>query len=399
VKIAWMLALGALALAPAARAEPEWFLQGSFPDPTGHTAVDPQGHVTVTPRTETPDMMKAASGGVPNCSHSPVCDPRVVGLGPHSRQDLQRVEWTPNMGYQITYPYTLPVGFGGVPAVGLDSKGDLWVYKRSPLGTPQLYEFDPGRRLIRTVGDDVIGHAYKAHGMAIDAHDDVWITDATRAIIQEVSPEGKLLRTIGVNGQRGDWDEAKGQRLLWQPLMVAFGPRGDIYIGEGHGNESPNDTDSDDPANRSGAARVIHLDPTGKFVNQWYGDVIGQGKFSMVHGLAVDPKTGDVWIGDREQYRLVVYSGDGRFLKTLQMRNLTCALVFDPNGQLWMGSGQDGQYLKLDRDGHVVGAIGAGMGIGPGQFIEAGYFAVDKRGDVYAGDTSVGRVTEMVAPN
>ena len=51
------------------------------------------------------------------------------------------------------------------------------------------------------------------------------------------------------------------------------------------------------------------------------------GKFSAVHGLAVDPRSGDVWIGDREEYRIVVYTGDGKFLRTMQMRNLVCAFA------------------------------------------------------------------------
>jgi ligand-binding sensor domain-containing protein len=118
----------------------------------------------------------------------------------------------------------------------------------------------------------------------------------------------------------------------------------------------------------------------------------------MVHGLAVDPANGDVWIGDREQYRIVVYTANGEFIKTIQMRNLVCALAFDAHNQLWMGSGQDGQFLKLDRNGKVLGAVGNGMGIGPGQFIEASYFVFDKQDNLYAGDTSVGRITKMVAP-
>jgi len=431
--------------APAPRAAPqppEWFLQGSFPDPTGRTEVAPGGRVTVTPqnraaRSGAPmaacsddiakhcsgqtgfgaigcltqnkdklsaickslvDQMVAATGGVPFCSHSPVCDNHMGGIGPRNRQDLQRVEWKQTLGYTFTYPYTLPVGFGGVPSVALDSKHNLWAYKRSPAGTPQLYQFSPDYKLIRSVGDDVIGHAYKAHGMAIDANDNVWLCDAASAIVEEVSPGGKLLKTIGARGHRGDWVEEKGQRLLWEPLMVAFAGNGDFYIGEGHGNESPNDTDSDDPTNRSGAARVIHLDKNGNFINQWYGDHVGQGKFSMVHGLAVDPQNGDVWIGDREQYRIVVYNANGEFIKTIQMRNLVCALYFDFQGQPWMGSGQDGQFLKLDRNGNVLGAIGNGMGIGHGQFIEASYFVMDKQGNLYAGDTSVGRITKMLVP-
>jgi hypothetical protein len=371
-----------------------WTLQGSFPDPGGRTDVQPGGQVTVTPQPASVPRPTGFARTLP-CAHSPVCDNHLPGVGTKSRQQLQRVEWRQNLGYRFSYPYTLPVGFGGVPAVALDSKGDLWVFKRSPAGTAQLHEFGPDHKLLRQVGDDVIGHSEKAHGMAIDAHDNVWITDAVRAVVEEVNPQGTLLKTFGTAGHRGDWDESKEQRLLWEPLMVAFGPKGDVYIGEGHGNESPNDTDSDDPTNKSGAARVIHLDPDGKFIDQWYGNNIGEGKFSMVHGLAVDPHNGDVWIGDREQYRIVVYSADGQFIRTLQMRNLVCALYFDSHGNPWMGSGQDGQFLKLDRSGRVLGAIGNGMGIGTGQFVEASYFVMNQRDTVYAGDTSVGRITVM----
>jgi hypothetical protein len=41
------------------------------------------------------------------------------------------------------------------------------------------------------------------------------------------------------------------------PLDLAFAPNGDIYIGEGHANESPSDAGSDDPANNIGAGRYI----------------------------------------------------------------------------------------------------------------------------------------------
>jgi hypothetical protein len=384
---------------PAAGSTPAWFLQGSYPDPTGRTIVDASGHVTVPPRGDTGRgaagaAPAGATGETPACRRSPVCGSR---LG-RARQSLQRVQWKQTLGYTFTYPYTLPPGFGGVPAVALDSKGNLWAFQRADAGKPQLFKFDPGYKLIFQVGPDVIGYQDKAHGMAVDADDNVWITSANGATVMKISPEGKLLLTIGQRGRRGDWDEAKGQRLLWQPVMVAFAPNGDVYIGEGHANESPNDTDSDDPANNLGAARIIHLDKNGRFINQWYGNEVGQGKFSSAHGLAVDPSNGDVWIGDREEYRIVVYSGDGKFLKTMQMRNLVCALNFDSHGQPWMASGQDGQFLKLDRDGKVLGAIGNGMGIGTGQFIEASYWVMDKQDNLYAGDTSVGRITKMVAP-
>lgn len=421
----------AFSQAPVAGTQsPAWFLQPSASDPGGRAVVGPGGRVLSTGgagggltavcsediakycagqtgpgvracltqnATSLTGQCKAAITAPPSpdaCRHSPVCGNR---FDP-PRSSLQRVEWKQTMGYTFAYPVDLPQGGGGVSAVKIDSKGNMWVFQRNPVGRPQLFEFSPDRKLIRTIGDDVIGHQEKAHGMAIDAQDNIWICDANGATIMKISPEGKLLMTLGVRGTRGDWNEAKGQRLLWQPLDLAFAPNGDIYIGEGHANESPNDTDSDDPANNVGAARVIHLDKSGKFINQWYGNSIGQGKFSMVHGIAVDPANGDVWLGDREEYRLVVYTADGNFVKTVQMRNLMCAVAFDRQGNLWVASGQDGQLLRIDRNGVVLGAVGNGSGTGEGQFIESNYIAWDKQGNIYTGDTSVGRVTEMVAP-
>jgi hypothetical protein len=250
---------------------------------------------------------------------------------------------------------------------------------------------------VRTVSDAVIGRLEKGHGIKVDLFDNVWITDANAAIVMKLSPEGKLLTTLGVRGKRGDWDEARGQHLLWQPLDIAFARNGEIYIAEGHANESPNDVELA-PGNTIGAARILHLDKNGKLIGQWYGNQIGPGKFSMAHGIAVDPVNGDVWIGDREEYRLVVYDRNGKFKKTIAMRNLMCAVAFDPHGDLWVSTGRDGQLLKLDRDGNVLGAVGRGSGIGPGQFIEATYMAWDQRGNLYSGDTSVGRVTRMSPP-
>ena len=115
--------------------------------------------------------------------------------------------------------------------------------------------------------------------------------------------------------------------------MLAFAPNADVYIGEGHANESPNDTDSDDQANNVGAARITHLDKNGKFINQWYGNEVGQGKFSSAHGLAVDHRNGDVWIGDREEYRIVVTLATGRF-----SRRSRCAISWAPSISIRMAT-------------------------------------------------------------
>ena len=428
--------LGALMLALSfspAMAEPGWTLADTYPDTGGRAPVAHGGKV-LPPGSSPLSVLAGCSGdidkickgrsglyaaracllenraklsshciadvkalqpsSVPACGHSPVCDNR---LGP-SREQLKRVLWKQTMGYRFDYPFDLPMGGGGATGVAIDSRGNIWVLQRTAPGQPQLFAFDRNFHLIRTVPNPVIGQLEKGHGIKVDAQDNVWISDANGGIVLKLSSEGKLLQTFGARGKRGDWDEAESRRLLWQPLDVAFAPNGDIYIAQGHANESPNDAEAE-PDNSIGAARILHLDKNGKFLGQWYGNQIGPGKFSMAHGVAVDPRNGDVWIGDREEYRLVVYSSDGKFKKTISMRNLMCAVAFDPHGDLWVSTGRDGQLLKLDRDGHVLGAVGNGSGIGTGQFIEATYMAWDKDGNLYSGDTSVGRVTRMVAPH
>jgi sugar lactone lactonase YvrE len=337
----------------------------------------------------------ALAGGVPACVRSTVCDPS----GPRGDRTLEkRVEWRQSLGYTFAYPFTLPDAFG-VLGVGFDSKGNFWAYERNLKGGPSLFKFGPDHKLILAVGEDVTGHLLKAHGMAIDAQDNVWIADSNASVVEKISPEGKLSLTLGTMGHGGDWDETRGQHLLWQPLDIAFTKRGDFFIAEGHANESPNDVDGSDPTNNIGAARVLHFDKDAHFINQIFGNNVGQGRFSMAHAVAVDPKTGYVWIGDREQYRLIVYKPNGEFVKTIQMRNLTCGIAFDPQGQMWVTSGQDGQVLEVDQtDGRVIGAIGNGEGKGLGQFTESNYLTWDKAGNMYTGDTAFARVTEMVKP-
>jgi DNA-binding beta-propeller fold protein YncE len=376
---------------PATGKSPGWFLQGPQP-----------ARATAAPRVAGRANFASLNGsGVPGCSHSTVCDP--ANGGSADRAALARVQWRQTMGYAFSYPFAIsPDDKGayhsGVPAVGTDSKDNIWVFQRNAPGHPQLFKYGPDHRLILTVAENVLGHQEKAHGMAVDPFDNVWVADGDGSTVTELNSDGKVLRVIGRKGQRGDWNEAKGQRLLWQPMMMAFSRNGDVFIAEGHANESPNDADSTDPNNNIGAARIIHLDRSGKFIHQWFGNSVGQGKFSMAHGVAVDPRNGDVWIGDREQYRLVVYTKDGVFRRTIQMRNLICAIAFDPHGDLWVSSGQDGQLLKLDRDGTVLGAMGNGAGRGPGQAVETTYMAWDRQGNLYTGDTSVARVTEWSPP-
>jgi len=330
-------------------------------------------------------------GDTPSCYRSPICGNRITGAVGGGKG---KIEWKPTLKYAPSYPFKeLIKGAGGMVSVGIDSKDNLWALQRNPAGQPQLFKFSPDHKLLLTIGDDVISHHVKAHGMKVDPEDNVWICDEAAGTVKEISPQGKLLKTLGERGHRGDWDEAKGQRLLWEPVMVDFLPNGEMFIFEGHSNESPNDVDGPDATNRIGVSRVIHLDKNQNFINQWYGNSGGPGKFDSAHGSAVDPQTGIVWIGDREQYRIVQYTSDGKFIRTIQMKNLVCSIYFDRFGNVWSGTGLDGQLTKLDRDGNVIGALGI-SGRGDGGWGESSYLTMDSKGNIYSGDTVMPRITK-----
>jgi sugar lactone lactonase YvrE len=385
---------------PAANGQPAWRLLKAYSNPPGRLTVQADGSVTVTPPDpNAPPPAPRPPGALPQgrfagCVRSPICG-RVGAL---DRSSTMRVTWDQTAGYTFSYPFKVPDGPGGVPGVTVDSKGNVWASQRSPRGSSQLHKFAPDGKLLFSVSPEVTGYIVKAHAINVDAQDNVWLSDETGARVIQISPDGKLLKTFGTAGKPGDWDEAKGQRLLWEPVSIGFGPNGDVYIGEGHGNESPNMVDSDDPTNNIGAARILHFDKDGKFINQWFGNDLGLGKFEQTHGMNVDPTTGEVWIGDREQYRIVIYTGDGKFLRTLNMRNLVCAIAFDKQGNPWISAGMDGQVLKISRDGRVLAAAGLGQGIDKGKFVEAGYLGFDKSGAAYVGDTGLGRITKISPP-
>src|SRR5579871_825962 len=144
----------------------------------------------------------SGNSGAEPCTRSPIC-----GWN-KGRSSVVHELHTPDLGYTIAYPFALPNGLtGGVSAVAINSKDHLFAFQRNPAGTPQLFEFDQSHKLVRTIGEDVIGHQNKPHGMAIDAEDNIWICDQNGDTVMKLSPEGKLLMTIGVRGERGDWDE------------------------------------------------------------------------------------------------------------------------------------------------------------------------------------------------
>ena len=331
------------------------------------------------------------NSGAEPCANSPIC------AWGRERNNISHELRTPDLGFTFAYPFALPEGGGGVSAVAINSKEHLFAFQRNAAGKPQLFEFDQNHKLVRTIGEDVIGHQNKAHGMAIDAEDNIWICDENGDTVMKLSPEGKAAD----DDRRSGDSAAIGTRRRDSAALAAAARRvrcrtATSISARAMRTRAPTTPTSPRPTAAAPRASCTSTRTASSSTNG-SATTPGQGHFSMVHGIAINPDNGNVYIGDREEYRLVVYDAQRQVHQDdSDAKPHLCALYVDPHKQLWLATGQDGQIFKIDWDGNVLGAIGNGPGRGEGQFIESSYMAMDAQGNLYTGDTSVGRITKMV---
>jgi hypothetical protein len=135
------------------------------------------------------------------------------------------------------------------------------------------------------------------HGIFIDKQDNIWIADELAHIVVKLSPEGKVLMTLGHKGVASDGDEGFNQ-----PNAVAIAPNGDIFVAQGHENRRG-----------AGAADILKFDKDGKFIKRWGGHGSGPGQLEMPHSLTFDTK-GRLFVADRNNNRVEIFDQDGKFI-------------------------------------------------------------------------------------
>ena len=283
--------------------------------------------------------------------------PRPAGAAPRAPTPTSfPIPDAPMLPYQPV-PIAPPVGtlWQGPSEVDVMPNGHLIVFQRSAMN--MLLEYDQDGKLLRTFDDNI---AARAHGVKIDRHGNIWVTDIVCNTVMKLAPSGAVLMTLGTKGQAGTWDEAAGQHLFNQPNEVAFGPKDDFWVVTGHGGNDP---------------RVLHFDKDGKFITSWpmkHAD----GTNATIHSIIVRPN-GELYIADRSAKQIIVMSQTGKLLRTIQMQNQVSGLYVDSKGGLWMAGGQDGMVMKLDWDGKVTGWTGkVGPGSDANEYTEVHYIAV-----------------------
>ncbi len=219
--------------------------------------------------------------------------------------------------FEVTHRWEqLPAGYEhpDVADVAVDSEGRVYLFCRS--AHPVLvYERDG--RFVGSWGEGVF--TMRAHGVTMTPDDTLWFTDDGDQTVRRFTRDGRLLATIGTSGRASDtgYDGktvnsiTHGGPPFNRPTSVAVAPNGDLYVSDGYGN-----------------ARVHQFSPGGELRRSWGEPGTGPGQFMIPHGVTVH-RDGRVFVCDRENDRIQIFSPDGEFLTEWTGVQRPTKLVFD----------------------------------------------------------------------
>jgi DNA-binding beta-propeller fold protein YncE len=274
-----------------------------------------------------------------------------------------------------------------VTAVATDSCDRVFVFSR---GDHPVAAFDPSGELLFTWEGVPFT---RPHGITIGLDDTVYCVDDLDHTVRKFTPEGRLLMTLGTSGIGSDTgstsiDYRTIQRAgppFHYPTNLAIAPSGDLFISDGYGN-----------------ARVHRFSADGKLLHSWGEPGAGPGQFHVPHGIAID-RQGTVYVADRENSRVQLFSPDGEFLTEWTDLARPCEVFIGGDAiyvaelgyraGMWPGTqpphpnATGGRVSIFDHDGKLLARFGGGeRPTEAGDFFAPHDIWVDTRGSLYVSE-------------
>lgn len=219
----------------------------------------------------------------------------------------------------------LPKGYvlGNPTGISIDSQQNIVVFSRA--GRPWM---DPmpddciaektilvldreSGEIINSWGDHLF---ILPHGLTIDAHNNVWVTDVGQHQIFKFSYKAELLMTLGEANVPG-----KDKTHFNLPTDIAVAADGSFYVSDGYSN-----------------SRIVKFSANGDYLFEWGEKGSQPGQFDLPHGIELDAN-GNVFVADRENNRVQVFTAGGKYLDEWSSKSFgkMYSLAFDKtSGQL-----------------------------------------------------------------
>ena len=204
--------------------------------------------------------------------------------------------------------------------------------------------------------------------VAVDSGGQVYVSDCRRLTVDMFSPQGQYVGALLPNGDVG---------YVWQPLALAFGPQGLLYVTD----RTP------------GKHRLLALDPKQgwKVVLEVGKEGEGEAEFEYPNGVAL---AGDrIYVADSVTNRLQVFDKQGQYLAEMVGFSLPRGLLVDGMDRLHIveTTGQQVTVYEAKPDGKRLFSFGD-EGTEGGQFLFPNAIAADSQGRLYITDRVNNRV-------
>lgn len=299
----------------------------------------------------------------------------------------------------------LPTGWSWheVTAIAIDSKDRVFVFNR---GEHPVMIFDRDGSFIGSWGE---GQFARPHGITIGPDDSVYCTDDLDHTVKKFTPDGKLLFTLGTSGKPSDTGATSidyrtikhSSDPFYFPTNMALSPDGEIYVADGYGN-----------------ARIHKFSAEGNLMLSWGAPGSGPGQFHVPHGIAVN-REGVVFVADRENSRIQLFSPKGEFLAEQTQIARPCQVAFGAAENLyvaelgyragmWPGTSAPspdatgGRVSIFSADWQLLAQLGGGTDpTAPGDFFAPHDICVDSHGDFFVAEVvmSAGGNRGLVSPS
>lgn len=266
---------------------------------------------------------------------------------------------------------------GDVAGVAVDAEDRVYVFNRSE---HPVIVMDRAGTVLATWAEGVFPHP---HSIDIAPDQTVYCTDDGAHVVSRHTLDGDLLMRVGQPGQPAGFHSGQPFNRCTD---TALSPEGHIYVSDGYHN-----------------ARVHKYQPDGRLMFSWGEAGIGPGQFNLPHNVVCD-EDGWVYVADRENHRIQVFDGNGRFETVWHNVHRPSALYLAPGPERMFFVGELGPTMRfslgapnlgprltvLNAKGEVEARIGSepAAGLSPGQFLSPHGLAVDSRGDLYVAEVA-----------